>query len=351
MEKEVGYAEQMEQGTNWGAIAYLFSLAIPFGWDAMKEVGWRRNVAAILAGVFVLSALFWTVIETHLPVIAEIVSDLASNPQAWFTLFALIAAIFIFTGPQFKRIKTTAPTVFGQIATVAELESKSPEHWNIGSEMMGQIDSMANQISGIEQKLFDLQIGKLATVEAMLRPRIKGETLSLLNTPEKSRLDQLAEDISEINKGLVALGERISREYRQQQSLSVSISNAIRARYTLEEAIESDRTILRLTPRLLSAHKDTYATEATWLSEYQEWERAMSAIDRIINGWGHSFGTFLDLDRSHYLEMDGTLPIESAITTAMTNRWQTVSLVDQQYKAKREKLLQYLDLKSWELPR
>jgi len=90
-------------------ILLLLGLAVPFGWEAVKEVGWRRYGAGAIAASCVLLALLWFPLSRAFPSAALVVSSVAGNPQTWFALFLLGAAIVIFTGPQFRKPPAEMP--------------------------------------------------------------------------------------------------------------------------------------------------------------------------------------------------------------------------------------------------
>lgn len=101
------------------AITFLLGLAIPFGWEAVTERGWRRYGAGALAASFALTALLWSPLKTNLPSLAGTITTLAQAPEAWFALFIFCAAIAMFTGPQFRRA-TGEPVQQGQTKAFAE---------------------------------------------------------------------------------------------------------------------------------------------------------------------------------------------------------------------------------------
>lgn len=91
---------------DFGAITFLLGLAIPFGWDAVTETGWRKWGAGALAAVFTLAAFLWGPLKAALPAVADFVTRAAGQPSSWIMLFLFAAAVVIFTGPRFqpKRI-------------------------------------------------------------------------------------------------------------------------------------------------------------------------------------------------------------------------------------------------------
>jgi hypothetical protein len=86
------------------AITLLLGWSIPFGWEAVTATGWRRYGAAILAVLFLAMGVLWLPLESALPNVAAFISHLAANGESWVLLAAFVAAIAIFTGPQFKRV-------------------------------------------------------------------------------------------------------------------------------------------------------------------------------------------------------------------------------------------------------
>lgn len=140
---------------NFGAITFLLGLAIPFGWEAVTEAGWRRYGAAALAAIFTLAAIAWAPFKSLAPSLSGAITHAASQPESWLMLFLFASAIIIFTGPQFK--KSRSPKVAhlefpsnleGRISGIEEAQAETDRQLqSIRGEFSADLSSIKKQIA------------------------------------------------------------------------------------------------------------------------------------------------------------------------------------------------------------
>lgn len=86
-------------GDDLAVFALCVSLGVPFGWEAVKEGGWRRAVAGALCAVFLLFGLFWSLIKAEIPVVGSATTSIATNLETWTFLVFLAFGLFFLTSP------------------------------------------------------------------------------------------------------------------------------------------------------------------------------------------------------------------------------------------------------------
>lgn len=137
------------------AITLFIGLAIPFGWDAVKEDGWRRYGAGALAGAFLLLAALWFPLKGLFPEVATIVSGVATTSSTWFTLFILVAAMAILSGPAFRSGGARSPSPFAVPPEPQQrqaTENKS-ELLNIEARVKSRLDDFTRHLNGMEKTI------------------------------------------------------------------------------------------------------------------------------------------------------------------------------------------------------
>ena len=118
-------------GDNFGAITFLLGLAIPFGWEAVTEEGWRRYGAGALAAFFFMAAVVWIPMKSAAPALAGAISSAAAHPVSWVVLLLFAAALIIFPGPQFRMARlpfqATAPSDSASYEQILDLRRETDE--------------------------------------------------------------------------------------------------------------------------------------------------------------------------------------------------------------------------------
>lgn len=322
----------METTTNWTAILFLLSLAVPFGWEAVTETGWRRYGAGALAAISGLLAIGWRAIEAVLPSGASAIAEIADAPLAWFVLFMFLVALVMFTGHHFQRPRLRESADVRDSDAVVELNRI----------LAASIERFTQRISGIEQSLAELQSNKIPAIEGILRPR-QGLLGTLLTTPDASRLDQLSEEISSVHTSVNALTTRVRKD------LSM-LSRAIRARDALTQFNLLDDEFGTKSKRLMRASTEDFADEGAWLIAYELWKKTANDIQDLLSVWFPDANSILDRPNESMADSPSPPANGLFIRTPSIIGYSHVHAVNAFYSGARNVLLRELRMIAQNLP-
>jgi hypothetical protein len=131
------------RGDDLSILLFWITLAVTFGYEAVKaETILRRVILGALAGVFLLSGLFWLQIKKIWPPLTESMASIATSPQSWFVLFIFISAILVFGRPKRPpRASDNEPS--HEDACRDENSEIAAQLARQLSELQGQLDSIS----------------------------------------------------------------------------------------------------------------------------------------------------------------------------------------------------------------
>jgi hypothetical protein len=130
------------QGDDLSILLFWITLFVTFGYEAVKtETTLRRVTLGTLAGVFLLSGLFWLQIKMIWPPLTESVGAIATSPQTWFVLFIFISAILVFG--RSKRVETKLRQDNPEFSRADENAEIAAHLAREVSELRGQLDAIS----------------------------------------------------------------------------------------------------------------------------------------------------------------------------------------------------------------
>jgi hypothetical protein len=168
----------------------------------------------------------------------------------------------------------------------------------------------------------------------------KLEVFQLALPPLEQQSRELADIVRrDIQTSLKTLVERVSTHERVVASGTYLLIRALRARDAMREIlIPNDKIAISLGKRLAEAKATDYPDPASWLSDYQHWNAATRAIDRLMMEWTRSPSyepvSLFDLEGRHF--QNSPMPPENIRADDTIIPFKTVWYVQSSYANQRD---------------
>ncbi len=155
-----------DMGNNFdtAAISLLLGWSLPFGWEAVKEQGWRRYVAIGLTVICLGLAALWVPLAQYLPSVANGISAAAVNPQSWLMLVVFCVALVFLTGTRPSLVQVP------QTRYVSPFEGKTQAPFAPSISAPELRHELEPRISALETAL-----GKIPGLDRQLREAAEGQ--------------------------------------------------------------------------------------------------------------------------------------------------------------------------------
>ncbi|HTT83375.1 MAG TPA: hypothetical protein VMF67_07830 [Rhizomicrobium sp.] len=131
-------------GDDLAVFGIAFSLGVPFVWDAVKERGWRRYVAAAIGALLLIFAISWRWIKADLPIFASAVTTFATDQETWWFLILIGLATFWLTGRAARPIELE-PDPDGSLKALGFRDINHLKDW-LSEEPLKQIRALDEKI-------------------------------------------------------------------------------------------------------------------------------------------------------------------------------------------------------------
>jgi len=143
----------------------------------------------------------------------------------------------------------------------------------------------------------------------------------------------------ELQNAVKALEERLVTHERVVASGTHLLIRALRARDAMREIIiPNDKTAMSLGKRLAEAKATDYPDPASWLADFQRWNEAAHAIDRLMMEWtrkpSYEPVSLFDLEGRHF--QNSPMPPENIRTDDTIFPFKTVWYVQSSYANQRD---------------
>ena len=293
----------MESGGNDLTIQlFFFTSAIFAGVEAVKANGWRAWLFGGLAGLFAITGAAWPSLKEIYPPLSRSIGEVASSPQAWFTLIVLALAVVALTG---RKARATATSSTGEPIELPEWLSDVPGRLD---DLAGKLDRLAKAVaqgsltqSGIldslQSRAKELS-DRLRKVETLLQPRTEGLLGMAFDPsakPPETRFDNIEAKIDRLRDHIdstsLEIGESIAdiqaaleaqrESHRQLHDRAFAVFRAKQAEHRMEQLIPH----LEEAGEVLSAptlKRTTPVDFGEWSSLFTSWQVALHEFCRVV---------------------------------------------------------------------